>query len=113
VSKDDQTDRAKHTFRTKANAKKGGAVKNLLGTEVGSVRLEKERGGFRRDKSGSGLRFAILKRRRSGIVDDIGCEVLHSRAPSVRTSHRRLRAESQKSQADAGLFLTFKPVSGI
>ena len=46
MSKDDQTDRAKHTFRTKANAKKGGAVKNLLGTEVGSVRLEKERGGF-------------------------------------------------------------------
>jgi hypothetical protein len=47
VLKDDQTD---NTFRTKPNAKKGRAVKSLLGTEAGSVRLEKERGGFDQER---------------------------------------------------------------
>jgi hypothetical protein len=49
--KDNQTKRVKHTFRTKANAKKGGAVKTLLGKEGGSVRFEKEHGGFDEERT--------------------------------------------------------------
>lgn len=51
VLKDNQTGRVKHTFRTKTNAKKGGAVKSLLGKQGGSVRFEKEHGGFDEERT--------------------------------------------------------------
>jgi hypothetical protein len=51
VLKDDTTNRIKHTFRTKANAKKGGVIKRLLGTEGGTVRFEKEHGGFDEERT--------------------------------------------------------------
>jgi uncharacterized protein DUF2188 len=51
VLKDDKTNRVKHTFRTKGNAKKGGAVKALIGPQGGSVRFEKEHGGFDEERT--------------------------------------------------------------
>jgi len=51
VLKDDATKRIKHKFRTKANAKKGGAVEKLLGAEGGTVRFEKAHGGFDEERT--------------------------------------------------------------
>jgi hypothetical protein len=59
VLKDDQTDKPKHTFRTKPNAKKGRAVKSLLGTEAGSVDLKRNAAGLTKSANIHGV--AILK----------------------------------------------------
>lgn len=51
VLRDDKTKQVKHTFRTKANAKKGGVIKGILGKEGGTVRFQKEKGGFDEERT--------------------------------------------------------------
>jgi hypothetical protein len=51
VLKDDKTKRVKHTFRTKANSKKGGVVEALIGQNGGSVRFENQDGGFDEERT--------------------------------------------------------------
>lgn len=49
--KEDKTKKVIHTFRTKENAKKGGAIKKELGPEGGSVRIEKLHGGYDEERT--------------------------------------------------------------
>lgn len=40
-----------HHFKRKENATRGGVMKGMLGGEGGSVRIEKEKGGFQEERT--------------------------------------------------------------
>jgi hypothetical protein len=48
---DDRTDRTLKNFDTKAEATAGGALKKALGTEGGSVKIQKENGRFQEERT--------------------------------------------------------------
>lgn len=48
---DDKTKEVIHTFRTKENATKGGALKKQLGAKGGSVKIKKEDGTFQEGRT--------------------------------------------------------------
>lgn len=49
--KKDATNRTVKTFDTKADATARGALKKAMGPEGGSVRIEKERGGYQEERT--------------------------------------------------------------
>jgi hypothetical protein len=49
--KENKTKKVVHLFRTKKIATKGGALEKQLGSKGGSVRIEKEHGGFDEERT--------------------------------------------------------------
>ena len=47
----DKTDRTVKTFETKADATAGGALKKAVGSEGGSVKIQKENGRFQEERT--------------------------------------------------------------
>ncbi len=47
----DKTDHTLKTFDTKADATKGGVLAKVLGEQGGSVRIEKEKGGYQEERT--------------------------------------------------------------
>lgn len=49
--KNDETDRTKRVFDTKAEATKGGVLKKAVGPEGGSVKIKKEDGAYQEERT--------------------------------------------------------------
>lgn len=49
--KQDKGNQVLHSFRTKANATKGGALKKVLGKKGGSVKIAKITGGYQEERT--------------------------------------------------------------
>ncbi len=47
----DESKQVLHTFKTKKNATKGGALKRVLGKKGGSVKIEKITGGYQEERT--------------------------------------------------------------
>ena len=47
----DKTDKLVKTFETKADATKGGALERAVGTQGGSVKIQKENGRFQEERT--------------------------------------------------------------
>jgi hypothetical protein len=47
----DRTDKTVKTFATKGNATKGGALRRAVGSEGGSVKIQKENGRFQEERT--------------------------------------------------------------
>lgn len=52
----DKTDRVVKNFNTKGQATKGGVLKSVLGTNGGSVKIQKENGRFQEERTFPGSR---------------------------------------------------------
>ena len=52
----DSTDRTIKTFGTKADATKGGALERAVGSDGGSVKIQKENGRFQEERTYPGSR---------------------------------------------------------
>jgi hypothetical protein len=47
----DQTDKTVRTFKTKADATKDGALQSVVGSEGGSVKIQKESGRYQEERT--------------------------------------------------------------